>query len=68
MIYCKKVCKCHSVPPPCTTIKKEKRKKIHNKRIEEMKKKWLVAQDRLSERGQDQLLSEWGVDSHHSTH
>jgi hypothetical protein len=25
LIYCKNICKCHNVPPPSTTIKKEKK-------------------------------------------
>jgi hypothetical protein len=25
VIHCKKVCKCHNVPPPNTTIEKEKK-------------------------------------------
>jgi hypothetical protein len=27
-IHCKNLCKCHSVPPPSTTIKEKKEKKI----------------------------------------
>jgi hypothetical protein len=43
LIHCKNLCKCHSVPPPSTTIKKKEKEKPRHKK-ERKKQNYLCLQ------------------------